>query len=1125
MQIMNIKKILFLIILASPLLWGQSGNYKFRHYTINEGLSESMVSAVLQDHKGFIWFGSNGLSKFDGYKFTNYFNHADDPNSLINNYTQVLFEDSKKRLWIGTRTGISIYSRETNNFSNIFPDSLNGQLNVASLAEDKNGIIYIGTYGYGLFLFNPATQKISNFRFNEKDGASISSDWLSSIVISERGEVWVSTYHGLNLFNPSTGKFTRFKRVPYNSPEWTRDVITSLRPDKWGNLWVGTRFGISKFDPIARKFTDLLIPSSFRKKDANLYITSLVFVSENELWAGSHDGIYILNTVTGSHTQIQHRENDFESLASNEIEALYLDNASNLWVATRAKGVDKLKFVTERFIHFKNTNPGFKKMSNNEIYGITEDVNNNIWFATLSGLNKFNPSSNQVQSFLKKDDPGITSDIQWTVYTNKKIMNDLAWAGTDAGVFAFSISSGKTVSPFRNKKLLDTLKFDRIMAITIDSKKNMWLGSEAGLIRINLETEEIKRFRHSTRNPKSISSDLVWRLFIDSKKNLWVCTTNGLNRLSPGSEEFISYKNRKGDPHSISNNEICSIYEDKSGAFWVGTSDGLNKLDPSTGKFERIKLEIPAETIYSIEMDKSGNLWLGTGKGLIKHTPSTGRTIIYDVEDGLQSNEFNFPSLVSSSGKFYFTGVNGFNVFDPEKVFVNKHVPPVYITGFSLMNRQINPGDKFNGRVLFTSPVEDVKEIVLNFDENIISLEFSALDFLSPEKNKYKYIMENFESGWNDAGNRRFVTYKLDPGTYYFRVKGSNSDDVWNEEGAVLKIDIRPPWWNTLWFKLLALTAGMGLLLLFFKTRTRNLEKQKSNLEKIVKERTYELEKQQAIVKEQAERIQLTNLELEQLNMELEKRVIERTAELEKAKIKAEKADEIKSEFLAQMSHEIRSPINVVLSFSSLIKSELEDKIDPDLKEGFKSISNAGKRIIRTVDLLLNMSEIQTQTYEYIPEPLDIENDILNQLLPEYLLSAKEKSLSIDFKNHALNRSVIGDNYTLEQIFANLIDNAIKYTNSGGISISLGNDDTGKLTCSITDTGIGMGEDFFPRLFVPFSQEEQGYTRKYEGNGLGLALVKKYCDLNSIEINVASKKGRGTTFTLKFNNTIMPNSE
>ncbi len=1122
---MKIKKILFLILLIAQSIPGQSGNYKFRHYTINDGLAESMVLAVIQDHKGFIWFGSSGLSKFDGYKFTNYLNHSDDQNSLINNFIQTLFEDSQNRLWVGTRSGISIYNRERNNFDNIFPDSLRSQFNVSSFAEDKNGNIYIGTVGYGLIQYNPATKKITKYNYKEKDNSSICSDWVSKIAISEQGDIWVATFHGLNRFLPEKGTFIRHKRTPNNSPDWAKDYLSSIQFDNKGNLWIGSSFGISKFDTKENKYTDVLTASSFKKEDASFYVTSLIFVNETELWIGSHNGIYILDTESGTHSVIQHQENDFESLASNEVEALYMDNASNLWVATRAKGVDKLKFLKERFVHYKNTNPGFRNFSNNEIYGMAEDINNNVWMATLNGLNLFYPASNRVESFLKKDDAGITTDVQWTCYTNKKILNGILWVGTDAGAFAFSIPNKKGINPFRNKKLLDSLKFDRIMAIAIDDNKNLWLGGEGGLIRINIETESIKRFTHSSGNSKSLSNNLVWRLFIDSKKNLWICTTNGLNLLKPGTEEFIIYKNRKGDPRSISNNEICSIYEDKSGTIWVGTSDGLNKFDAASGGFERIKLEIPVETIYSIEKDDKDNLWLGTGKGLIKYNHTTGKTIIYTVEDGLQSNEFNFPSMVSSTGKFYFTGVNGFNVFTPDDVYVNSHIPPVYITGFSVMNKQINPGDKFNGKVLFTQAIEDVKEITLNYDENIISLEFAALDYFSPEKNKYKYLMENFETEWNEGGNRRFVTYKLEPGTYYFRVIGANSDDVWNETGAVLKIEILPPWWNTIWFKLFGLGAGLGLLFLFFKLRTKNLERQKSNLEKIVSERTAQLEKQQEIVNEQAEKILAANLELEQLNSELEKRVIERTAELEKAKIRAEKADEIKSEFLAQMSHEIRSPINVVLSFSSLIKSEVEDKIDPDLREGFKSITNAGKRIIRTVDLLLNMSEIQTQTYEYIPEPLDIEKDILNQLLPEYLLTAKEKSLSISFENNAVNKSVIGDNYTLEQIFANLIDNAIKYTNTGGITIRVYNNAAGQAECSITDTGIGMSEDFFPKLFVPFTQEEQGYTRKYEGNGLGLALVKKYCDMNGIEINVTSRKGEGTTFTLKFNNTIMPNSK
>ncbi len=1114
-------RVFLLVLFASMLAYGQEGVYKFRHYTINDGLVQSSVSSILQDSYGFVWFGSTGLSKFDGYRFTNFINHSGDSTSLINNMVQVLFEDSKGNLWIGTRAGLCIFDRDNNNFYSPLPNKFNLTLNVTTIAEDGNGIIYIGTYGSGLVLFNPVTKEKTIYTYNKDNPTGIGSAWISTIMPAGNNKMWIGTYHGLNLYDEKTRTFTRYNRTLYTNADWGKDAIMGVAIDSDGFLWIGSVYGIARFDTNTKTFTDFVVPPASMGKGASINIRSIAIAQDNQIWAGTQNGIIVLNTKTKKTVTIKHQPNDFESLAADEIECVYVDKNNDLWVGTRASGADKLKFANERFYLFKNTYPGYKELSSNEIYGMTEDKNGKIWIATLNGLNKFDPKTKKFKNYLKKNIPGIISDYQWTVYTSKKILNDLLWIGTDAGMFAFSISKERPVNPFRNKGILDSLKLDRILGFCLDNENNLWIGAETGLIKINLKTEKMKRYLHSQSDPKSISANYIWRLFTDSKGNLWIGTTNGLNCLKPGSDEFINYRNIPTDPNSLSNNEVTEIFQDKAGTLWVGTSDGLNKFDYSTGKFHRMKFEnLASETIYSIQEDKKGFFWIGTAKGLVKYDPADGHTITYDVEDGLQSNEFNFPSLISETGEFYFTGINGFNVFNPANIKPNLHIPPVYITGFSILNKAVRVGQVFNERVIFKQALEDTKEITLNYDENIISIQYAALDYQSPTKNMYMYRMEGYDTEWVDAGNRRFVTYNLEPGTYVFKVKGANDDKIWNEAGCTLTIKILPPWWKTFWFRLLVVLAVISILYLIFYYRTKYLKNQKIHLEKLVDERTSELAQQQEIVSEQADKIQQANFELEQLNTELEKRVAERTAELEKAKEKAEKADQIKSEFLAQMSHEIRSPINVVLSFSNLIKSEIEDKINDDLKEGFKSISNAGKRIIRTVDLLLNMSEIQTQTYEYIPEQWDLVDDIIHSVLPEYQLTAKEKKLWLSIENNTEKSRIIGDSYTLEQIFANLLDNAVKYTNTGSITIKAYNNPAGLIICEIKDTGIGMSPEFMEKIFNPFTQEEQGYTRKYEGNGLGLALVKKYCELNGIDISVKSRKGEGTSFILKFNRTI-----
>jgi len=373
--------------------------------------------------------------------------------------------------------------------------------------------------------------------------------------------------------------------------------------------------------------------------------------------------------------------------------------------------------------------------------------------------------------------------------------------------------------------------------------------------------------------------------------------------------------------------------------------------------------------------DSKGNLWISTGKGISKFDRLSNSFTNFDIADGLQGNVFLQHSCYKSlNGEMYFGGINGFNVFYPDSIKKNPFVPNSVISDIQINNRSLEIGQEINGRVLLSKSILQTEEIILSPSEYILSIEFAGLHFSSPSKNKYSYILENFNENWIETNaSRRFVSYTtLTPGEYIFKVKASNNDGIWSDQIRSLKITILPPFWNTWWAYLLYVGIIATFVFGFISIKTRAQKKELSILRK---------------------------------------------------------ADKIKTEFLAQMSHEIRSPVNVILSFSNLIKTEVEDKIEPELKAGFYSIANAGRRIIRTIDLLLNMSEVQTGTYDYIPKNINIKSDIITNLLFEYEQVAKEKGLELKLD---INKEVTAmelDEYTVNQIFANLIDNAIKYTN------------------------------------------------------------------------------------------------
>jgi signal transduction histidine kinase len=380
-----------------------------------------------------------------------------------------------------------------------------------------------------------------------------------------------------------------------------------------------------------------------------------------------------------------------------------------------------------------------------------------------------------------------------------------------------------------------------------------------------------------------------------------------------------------------------------------------------------------------------------------------------------------------------------------------------------------------------TSDVYGKQEISLPYDNNSFSFEFSSLDFLAPEKNQYAYMLEGFDDNWIKSGNRRYASYtNVNPGKYRFRVRGTNSDGQWNKNEAILKIRVIPPFWMTLWFRALAVLLIAGVAMFLYKRRILKIQRRNEQLIREIEDRR-----------------------------KVEEQLIH-------AKESAERSERLRSEFLAQMSHEIRTPVNSILSFTSLLKAELEDTLPEDLKPSFSIIESGGRRLIRTIDLILNMSAIQAGVFETKPVKFDLVKDALVPLMGEFTSSARTKNLDLKLQLRTDQTSIVADLYTVTQIFANLIDNAIKYTKAGSVIVIVEKPEGGKLRVMVKDTGIGIAKEFIPYLFDAFTQEETGYSRRFEGTGLGLSLVKKFAEMNYSEVIVTSEKGKGTVFAVKF---------
>ncbi len=869
---MKIAGRLFLILfLSSSFLSAQQTNreYLFTQLRMEDGLSQSSVYCIIQDMKGYLWVGTaNGLNRYDGYTFKIYYTNPLDSTSISDNGIFSLLEDKDGIIWVGTVEGVlNKFNRQTETFERFrlldtmkvesatdenfygypIPFSRSNDKSVTSLAEDKEGNLWIGTWGMGLVKYNKKENSVVHFYKNPASVRNIGSNRIRSVVVDSDGVVWAGSLgDGLIRIIPSNGKqkteqydITIFRHSSKDKTSLSDNRVTSLFIDKDKNIFIGTYGG--GFNVLSKSEQD---------KDQS----SVRFINfKNNLGAGN-------------------------SLSSNTVMAILQDHLGYYWMGTFGGGMDRFDYRSKTYTHFRNDPMDLNSLSKNDILSIFEDRSGNLWVGTLlgKGLNKvertsvkFNQiskasmSAEQAGSAIK----GLDDDVVWSLYPDK---DSVLWIGTfKGGLNRFDRKNFKFTYYEHNPANPNSISDNHVRAIAGDRFGNLWIGTyNGGLNKFNKQTHRFVSYVHSDYDSLSLGANQVQSIYIDSSDTIWIGTFGGglnyfkYNRNSSNRIEFKKYLNNPIDPFSISDNRVYCIYEDREGTLWIGTfGGGLDKFDRNSGKFisyrnipddvtslsdnrvmsvyedengflwvgtfggglhkfdkktERFirynqKNRINISVVYGVLEDKNKNLWFSSDDGIFKFNIAANSFVQYDLHDGLQGLEFSGGAYAQSeSGEMFFGGINGVNYFYPDSVKDNQSIPPIVISQIRIFNEPISG---------------EHDTLVLDFNQNFFSVEFSAMDFTHPLDNQYAYYLQGIDPDWHyvDA-KRRIASYtNLSPGEYVFRVRGSNNDGVWNNEGAALHLIVLPPFWQRWWFISIAVIV-IGFIIYYLSTiRFRSL--------------------------------------------------------------------------------------------------------------------------------------------------------------------------------------------------------------------------------------------------------------------------------------------------------------
>ncbi|VXB11029.1 two-component regulator propeller domain-containing protein [Massilia sp. 9I] len=850
---------LALVALLLMWIWGGCAlaaprSLRFERLSIEHGLSQQSVLTILQDRRGFMWFGTQaGLNRFDGYRVTVYRNNPDQPESLPDNYVLASYEDGQGRLWFGTKGGLARFDQATGKFVRYLASDDKGAVamnpppgkqrggasnaggafsgNRAVLAiQPAQGGLWLAT-GDGLQFLDTASGAMRSYRHDPNDPATLRDNRVNALALDARGALWIGTAAGIDRLAPGAD---RFEHYDVDTEDLQRNTVLALSMGPRDTLWVGTASGLEAWrlgdgasyaQPQRRRLGG-------EEGLGELRINALYHDGGGTLWVGTElGGLKWLDPSTGRFISYRNDPTDPHTLSDNQVSSMLVDRTGTLWAGTQFGGVSRTDLASGGFARYG----GNEGLGRAKVRAVAEDGAGRVWIGTTGdGLMRMDRPGGPIERAGQGGEPGEV--ITALAYARERV-----WIGTPTGL-AWRDASGR----FGHTALGGSPGASYVQALHAGRSGTLWIVTRGGLAALAPGQDTVRTWRHDASDPASLGENYGFTALEDRQGIVWIGTETGLERYDPATGRFTHYRHDPANPNGLRHSRIYHLMESTRGDLWVGTAGGLHRMqqgkDGVRFRFYPFSGGPEALPIGATIEDAHGYVWASTTTGITRVEPGSGATKSYTAKDGLvDGSYFVGAAMRGSDGQFYFGGVNGLTSFMPDAVRDNPYAPEVVITDFLVLNRS-RAAPNFH----------EQSALSLSYRDSVFALEFAALHYADPDGNRYAYQLEGFDQGWVDTdARRRYASYtNLDPGTYVFRVRASNKDGVWSTRPATLTITITPPFWKTWWFRTLAVLATLTLFTVGYRLRIRALVAQKVMLEHEVGVRTTELRRQ----KDSAER-------------------------------------------------------------------------------------------------------------------------------------------------------------------------------------------------------------------------------------------------------------------------------